>query len=110
MNKKYSSIIISICLLFLLPLNVYSSSIKEDYELQERCAKYCDEWFKKEYGDGITENKNGINRFTYSNHYNRKLNKCFLLLSFTWEPKNKEKEIMVIKNLMDINEKKYTGQ
>jgi len=49
-----------------------TKSIKEVYELQEKCGKRCEEWVKKDY--------NGRN-CSYKNHYNNKLNKCFILVS-----------------------------
>lgn len=73
-------IIIIICSFFLLPHNTYSSS-KEDYELQERCGKRSEERFKKEYGDGNIFIGKHLEVFTYKCHYNKKLNKCFFLLS-----------------------------
>jgi hypothetical protein len=45
--------------------------LKEEYELQEKCSKRCEGWFKKEY--------EGQKCF-YKNHYNRKMNKCLILI------------------------------
>ena len=42
-------------------------------KLQEKCSKETEIYFNKEYG------KDGY--FSYTNHYNKKLNKCFMLLS-----------------------------
>jgi len=72
---------------------------KEVYDLQVRCGQQCDEYFKKEYGDGNIKERNGL--WAHENHYNKKLNKCFILLDqFTG---SKEKM------LTEINENKIYG-
>lgn len=101
-------IIIIICSFFLLPHNTYSSS-KEDYELQEKCGKRCDEMFRKDYGNG-TDNKGMISN--YQNHYNKKLNKCFFLIMNTSVSRNKKTnkvESLIMRNLFDVNENKEYG-
>jgi hypothetical protein len=47
------------------------------YDLGERCGKATAEWFKKQWGDGVSGGK----ITTYENHYNSKLNRCVVLLS-----------------------------
>jgi hypothetical protein len=99
MSKKYLGIIIIIiCSFFLLPQITYSSS-KEDYGLQVMCGKQTSEFFKKEYGDGIT--KDGMIS-GYQNHYNKKLNKCFIIITST-------SPSMRLKNLFDFDENKELG-
>lgn len=56
--------------------SVSENKIKVDYELQDKCGKRSEEWFKREY-DGL-----GFH-CSYKNHYNNKLNKCFILVSQT---------------------------
>lgn len=90
MNKKNMGIIILLtCSFFLLPTNIYSSSIKEDHELREKCGKYCKEYFSKTYGNGMIEVGDGQENWTYDNHYNEKLNKCFILTTTLVSTKNK---------------------
>src|SRR5450759_2885071 len=68
---------------FGLAVNSHAGTAKEDYELQERCGKRADELFKREYGNtGITNTKDGQAIAGYKNHYNSKLNKCFVLLTY----------------------------
>jgi len=43
-------------------------------QLQERCSKESDKFITKEYGN--------IEMYTSRNHYNNRLNKCFVLVSF----------------------------
>jgi len=59
-----------------LSANSYAASTKEEYELQERCGKRAEEIFRIEYRNG---NKAG-KMSNYTNHYNRKLNRCFVIV------------------------------
>jgi hypothetical protein len=97
------------CLSLFLPTYIYSSSTKEDYELHEKCGKRCEEVFKKEYGKGITSDKSGQMMSNYQNHYNKKLNKCFINITTTNYPKDKKTDILIMKNLWDVNENKEYG-
>lgn len=92
--------IVIICILFLFPLNVFSSSIKEDYELQERCGKSSEDFFRKNYGNGTIKTDSANEFWSYKNHYNKKMNKCFILCE-ELVPKKKE--------LFDIHENNYYG-
>ncbi len=49
------------------------AQIKEEYELQERCGKRAEERFRQAYGNETTA-------VSYTNHYNRRLNKCLILV------------------------------
>jgi hypothetical protein len=110
MNIKYMGIIaILTCSFFLLPTNNYSSSINEDSGLQEKCGKYCKEYFIKTYGNGRIEVDNGQENWTYDNHYNKKLNKCFILTTTLVSTKNKmhggkRKEIFDIREYTSYGE------
>jgi len=91
----------------------YSGSVKEDYELQERCGKHAEQLFEKFYGNGVNDDKNGLMMSRYNCHYNRKLNKCFMLLISTGSLKEKTKDNLGFytdKGLWDINENKQFGQ
>ena len=109
MSKNYLGIIIIlVCSFFLLPQNTYSSS-KEDYGLQVRCGKQTSEFFKKEYGDGISTHKDGQMISGYQNHYNKKLNKCFIIITSTVYPKDKKTDVLLMKGIYDFNENKEYG-
>jgi hypothetical protein len=57
---------------------------KELYELQERCGKRAAEFFGREYGNGTTTIADGSRLLAnFENHYNGKLNKCFVCLKTT---------------------------
>jgi hypothetical protein len=88
-----------------------AATAKEDYELQERCGKRADEIFKREHGSsGVTNTKDGQAMAGYRNHYNKKLNKCFLLLTYRDIPyKNKKDAASTLMTLHDINENKEYG-
>lgn len=89
----------------------YAASKKEDYELQERCGKRAAEVFKEKYGnDEYQTDKTGHYVFdtTYTNHYNSKLNKCFILVTIeTHSDIRSEVEkfgFTIHKTLWDVNE------
>jgi hypothetical protein len=100
-----------ISLLFLLTLfgNAYAASSKEDYELQERCGKRAEERFKSAYGNGISKYEENTIMSDYTNHYNTKLNKCFVLTTSTIIPKKEKESGSYSKDLWDINENKNYG-
>ena len=50
--------------------SVPEKTLKDDYELQEMCKTLGDKYFREQY----------LSEASYRSHYNRKLNKCFLLM------------------------------
>lgn len=98
------------CLIYLLPLFLFpfvgNAGPKEDYELQERCGKRAEERFKTEVGNNISSDKDFAYSSGYTNHYNTKLNKCFILVTTTSYPKDRKGNMIGMKNLYDINENK----
>jgi len=73
--------------------------LKEQYELQDKCGKRSEEWFKKEY-ESTEGNTN------YKNHYDKKENKCFILLTSFYTNK---KGGSIQLSLYDINEDNEYG-
>ena len=84
-----------------------AESKKEEYELQERCGKRADERFKREYGDRISRYDAGQWVYHYTNHYNKKLNKCFVLIR--GHISEKDGGFMEFEQLWDINAHKEYG-
>jgi len=82
--------IIIIHIVFLFPVNLYSSSLREDYELSEQCGKRCEEHFIKILKP--------LNFNIYHSHYNKRLNKCFILFYNG-----------SVKYLKDVNENRLYG-
>jgi len=74
--KKIPLIVLFLCF---LSVPVYAQST---LALQEKCAEVT----KKSLGEGgITREKNGDMRFFgYTSHYNKKMDKCFVLISHTF--------------------------
>lgn len=68
--------------LLLIPFVSYAGQ-REDYELQERCGKRAKERYKTEVGNNISSDKDFAYTSGYTNHYNAKLNKCFILVTTT---------------------------
>jgi hypothetical protein len=100
--------------MFLIGCNNHNI-IKEQSSLpisQEQCVKRSEEYFNKEYSNGIINGEDG-ERLTsnYTNHYNKKLNKCYILITSTQFIRNTENKIenIRIKTLFDLNENKEYG-
>lgn len=99
-------------MLWLIIFNIaYAGSIKEEYELQERCKNSADKWFQKEWdGKHISSDEERVIMADYKCHYNKKLNKCFVLLTTMSMPtKNKKGNKIETNVLFDINENKEYG-
>lgn len=64
-----------------------------DYKLQERCSKSAKDFFQNKY--------QGRPLASYENHYNRKMNKCFILLI--------DPAFNTVQYLYDVNENKLYG-
>lgn len=71
-----------------------TASKVEEYEMQERCEKKASEFFAQNFNDPPN---------SYINHYNAKLNKCFILVTGRGE-KGTYREY-----LYDVNENKMYG-
>jgi hypothetical protein len=81
--------------------------VKEDYKLQVQCGKQCKEYFDKEYGNGFINWGSGEQLTSnYTDHYNKKLNKCFIQITSIEVVKNIENKFkrIVTKTLFDLNE------
>lgn len=82
-------------------------SAKEEYELQERCGKRCKEAFKEHYPSESYRDEHGDQWLSnYEAHYNRKLNKCFILVT---SHKFAKDDSYLDKVLVDVNSNKEYG-
>ena len=89
------------------PQNVTAQQVPaatEAYELQERCGKQAEEIFKKEPRSTDEDYRTLVH--SYTNHYNKKLNKCFILFKDTGFYK---KETHISSTISDVNENKDYG-
>jgi hypothetical protein len=73
-----------------------AQSLKEKYELSERCAKQAAETFAKDW-----EGQSPSQRANYENRYNSRLNKCFYM-EVTYHERGKEP--LRAMRLYDLNE------
>ncbi|MBI3793284.1 MAG: hypothetical protein HY280_00975 [Nitrospinae bacterium] len=78
-------------------------NVKDDYDLAERCGKQASSAFKSLFGEKQES-------ATFTNHYNKKLNKCFVMVvnKITVGRKTK-KELSRAVSIFDINENKEYG-
>lgn len=91
-----------------VPAYAESKSAMEEYELQERCGKQVAAQFKENYGVGVMDDEDGHLQYDYSNHYNKKMNKCFFILTTIHWSKDK-KNSSIFKEMFDFNENKQYG-
>jgi hypothetical protein len=112
MKKTIFLLMVIVFMLFWCPYG-RADADKVIYELQEKCGKAASELFKKEYGNGgWTTIAGDKGMASYTNHYNVKLNKCFILLRTIIIDKGKgddRGDMFVAKTLSDINENKEYG-
>ncbi len=69
---------------------------KQDTEMQTICAKVSSLYFDREYAKKASTNI----KYSYTNHYNKKLDKCFIEVEETWT-KPKEAYMAGIINTTD---------
>jgi len=69
---------------------------RETFELAEKCGKDAAEWFKR-------SSDNTIGRYT--NHYNRRSNRCYALHVGHINPQNND----ICESLYDVNENRELG-
>ncbi len=109
-TAKLSIILLSICIIFPLFGNSQATSDKDAYEVQDRCSRNARVFFKefnRTKSSGSDEvNNSVISLSDYTNHYNSKLNKCFILIwtSTRYDRKSGPREHLLQKMLCDINE------
>ena len=108
--RQFFIFIVAICLF--VPSYLYGQnpkpSTKEIYELQEKCGKQATALFKKEYGTGYDKSEAGTLISSFTNHYNVKLNKCFVLINSNSVSKSNN-DTLIMKDLWDINDNKNCG-
>ena len=87
-----------------------ASNKQEEYQLQVQCSKDAKAYFRemdRTRSSGPDKVNNSVNTISdYINHYNRNLNKCFILLSTTtmYDRKSREADYLIQRMLCDINE------
>jgi hypothetical protein len=79
--------------------NKNSDDKKVNYQLQEQCGKSSEEYFRITYGELFGGGWNS----EYKNHYNKNMNKCFILVDIVSPIKVNRKY------LWDVNENKQYG-
>lgn len=110
-----SSIFISVC--FIFPIYSYGQNNSpisekqkiEGYNLQERCGQQSEEFFYKKYGKKFESFEGGFMTSVYRNHYNKKMNKCFILS--VYELKSHKDGLFYSQHILtDIHENTIYGE
>lgn len=81
---------------------------QQDDPLQKECKKQCEAYFNKEYGDGVFDDQKHSGSIFYKYHFNKKLNKCFILLDESGYKRSDDK-LYKMKFLLDTGEKGKYG-
>jgi len=93
--------------------NNWAGELKDQYELKVQCGKQAEKWYTQEYGKyGVISEKEfpGGGHTDYVNHYNLKLNKCFVQQSLMLnDGASNKNHVWVSITLFDINEDKEYG-
>jgi len=88
-----------------LSVSAQAQSRKEVYELQERCGKRAEQMFEKDFP---IDQRKGLE--TFENHYNVRLNRCFMLEENTMITRDNGKTYTSkILTLLDVNDNKGYG-
>jgi hypothetical protein len=86
-----------------------AQSLKEKYELSERCGKQAAERFEKEWGTGFFDHTDGRQTTSdYEHHYNSRLHKC-IYLEIRDTSKGGKPPLRML-NLLDLHEKRTIGR
>lgn len=99
-----------LCFSFLLTPSAWSAPSTAEYDLSEKCGKTAREWFKQEWGDGFATKDGNRMMAHYSNHYNRKLNVCLVLLHSGTLNGGANSVNSATSMLFDVNEQKDYGE
>jgi hypothetical protein len=88
--------------------------IKEMYELQERCGKQAEDFFQTDFLVSRFRDNQFKGSVDYTIHYNRKLNKCFIVIRAhflyeTIEEMENPSSVDIGDRLIDVNEKREYG-
>jgi hypothetical protein len=120
--KTHSSVLFILIGIYLIfPINSHCQNIKEtksdilqrqivdEYNLQERCGNTCKEYFDKEYLILPRVTDKYLRVLTYENHYNMKLNKCFIKIDDIYVDNKTGKPQFANFRLRSIHENKNVG-
>ena len=89
--------------------SITEKQIKNDDELKEKCRIQSADFFRD---DQLTNRRYPEEMWSYLNHYSKKLNKCFIVITITFLPKNENKTMdtgSITKFLYDVDEYKSYG-
>ena len=86
-----------------------AQSLKEKYELSERCGKQAEERFEKDWGTGVFNHTDGRQtNSNYEHHYNSRLSKCLYLE--TRDTQKSGRAPLRMLTLLDLHGKRTIGK
>ena len=88
--------------------------IKKVYELQEQCGKQAEDFFQADFLVSRFRDNQFKGSVDYIIHYNKKLNKCFIVIRAHFlyesiEEMQKPSSVEIGNRLIDVNEKREYG-
>ncbi len=81
----------------------------QDNPLQKQCAKQGENYFKKEYGDGVFDNKERSGSVSFDCHYHQTMKACFIVLDENGYERSAD-QLYEKKTLLNIPDGKQYGQ
>ncbi len=91
------------------PATPTETSLRE-YELRERCGSYCTDFFHKTYREKMrNQSENFTTQSDYTSHYNRKMNRCYMLVKSKSTSVKNIGSVVLSEHLVDAHENHILG-
>lgn len=104
------SFIFSLILLAFAIGNCQAGALKDEYELKKKCGEEAARYFSDMYGNGIKKTDTYKSIISYKNHYNKKKNTCFILISDITFYNDKSLGPLKIIDLIDVHDNDRIAQ
>lgn len=80
-------------------------------EIQQSCENVAETYVKDHYGSGLVKNDSLTStNYEHKSHFNRKLNRCFLVIHITFNDKHLPRKWQRTLLLLDVNDSKEYGK
>jgi len=103
------SLLVGLAIIFCLLMSNIANA-QSTLALQEKCAEGAKKFFFEKYGDGnLVDAAGGFWPSRFTTHYNKKFDKCFILVKTSYVPKGKPYQLFIMVSLVDVYEGKEYG-